>query len=148
VGPASFLRELREQRGEAEVAVAENIIAWARKRGFGLTWGSGKSYGSFIPVLDHGGDSYGPIVVWTSGAINIQLERLRTKGTFKAKGKRVDFIRRLNKVPGVEISDAAIDRMPPVALAALVDDSALRTFLNALDWFAHEVSAHKPRHKP
>jgi hypothetical protein len=51
---------------------------------------------------------------------------------FEDEGKRVELVRRLNAIPGVQIpEEAAVNSRPSVPLATFVLPEALRPFLPA-----------------
>ncbi|MGH3089470.1 MAG: hypothetical protein ACRDSJ_19435, partial [Rubrobacteraceae bacterium] len=55
--------------------------------------------------------------------------------------KRLEFLRRLNEVPGFDMSETAIDKHPTLRLTDLGTADALAKFLEALDWLVEEVKA-------
>jgi hypothetical protein len=135
----SFVRELATQRSSTEAAVARRLIGWARKRGLQSGWGRGKVDGSFTPKLEYGGKSTGPVVVWTTGDIEVYLEWLKTLAPFDSEPKRREFVERLNEIPDVEIDTMAIPVKPVIGLAALTGEDALEAFVAALDWWFAEL---------
>lgn len=137
---ASFLAELERTHGRGEVAVARELLAWARGQRMRVTWGRGRVEGSFIPVLDHGGQSHYPLAVYTSGRCEIQFQWLRPP--FDDPELRRAFLRRVNQIPGVHFPEDAITRRPRVLLSLLAaDPEALRVLLQALEWFSSTVRA-------
>jgi hypothetical protein len=135
----SFLQALAEERGDAERAVASKVIGWTTERGLRSDYGRGKFYGSFFPVVDHGGDWYSPVALWTNGRVEVQFGLLSRRPTFDAEAKREELAQRLNAIEGVEIPLDAITRSPSFPLATLARDAALAPFLDVLDWFVAEV---------
>lgn len=138
----SFMRTLAEECGEEEQAVASKVVAWAKERGLRLAYGSGKRYGSLIPVVDHGGDGYAPVALWTNGRVEVQFDYLARKPPFDTEAKRAELAQRLNAIAGVEIPlDAITGRLPSFPLATLTNDQVLTPFFDTLDWFVSEVRA-------
>ena len=139
----SFLEKLEAQAPEA-VNPAEAILNWAESEESGVSrivWGKGRKYGTFYPTLDHNGTAHRPLQIWTDGSLYIQLGDIETKTPFDDEHKRSELLRRLNKVPGITISDEAKNKYPRVWLAALNRETALEQFLKVLDWFVEEVKA-------
>jgi hypothetical protein len=134
-----FMGTLADERGSEEAAVAARVIAWAKERNLRSSWGTGKIYGSFFPVVDHGGNWYAPVAIGTSGIVEVQFHFFASKPPFDAEDKREELAQRLNAIPGVNIPLDAINRRPNFPLAVLSDDAALRAFLNTLDWFVAAV---------
>jgi len=135
----SFMRTLADERGEEEQAVASKVVAWAKEDGLRLAYGRGKINGLVFPVVDHGGDWYAPVALWTNGSVQVQFGPLSKKPPFDTEAKQAEFARRLNAVPRVEIPEDAITPLPHFALSALIGEPELRSFLDALDWFVSEV---------
>ncbi len=138
---ASFFAELEAKRGPAEAAVARELFEWARVQMPRFTWGKGKVDGSFIPVLDHDGQPYYPLALYTYGRLEIQFQWL-TRPPFDDRELRRDFLRRLNEIPGVSFPEDAITRRPSIQLSVLAaDPAALQSLKNVLDWFCVTVRA-------
>jgi hypothetical protein len=75
----SFFKELKSRRSIEEAEIARKILDWARDK---FWWGKGKQDGSFYPVLDHNGEQYYPIAIWTYGKIEIQFQWLMNRSAF------------------------------------------------------------------
>jgi hypothetical protein len=140
----SFVHALAQERGEDERAAALKVIAWTKERGLRSDYGRGRLYGSFFPVVDHGGDWYAPVALWTNGRVEMQFGLLSRRPAFDSESKREEFAQRLNAIEGVEIPLDAITRQPSFALTTLTRDAALVPFLDALDWFVSEVRSIEP----
>jgi hypothetical protein len=136
---ASLLRELEKSQGPAEAQVARELIEWTRVQRLRPWWGTGR--GGFGPVLDHAGQQYYPFGVSSRGTVNISFQYL-TRPPYDAE-LRLEFLRRLNDIPGVSIPDDAITRRPSIPLALLAaDPKALKALKDALDWFCETVRSH------
>jgi hypothetical protein len=138
---ASVFTTLAEKRGSDEVAAARKILEWARSQLPRFTWGHGRVDGSFAPVLDHGSVPHWLFVLYTNGRVEIQFQYMRLKPPFDELSKRRELLRRLNEIPGIQISEEALEKRPSIALAAFVDPVALKQFLDALDWAVTEIKA-------
>lgn len=137
---ASFLADLEARRGSDEAAVARKILKWVETRPFNIWWGKGKNDGSFFPMLDHKGTRYWLISVWTYGRLEVQFQQMKTE-PFNREPERLELLRRLNEIPGVDLSTDRINKRPSFPLSALKDETALNQFLEVLDWFVREVEA-------
>jgi len=51
------------------------------------------------------------------------------------------LLRRLNEIPGVAIPADSISKRPSFPLSVLKDETALKQFLETLDWFMEEAKA-------
>ena len=137
---ASFLHELEARRGGSEAEVARELLEWAGIQEARIFWGSGKVDGAFQPVFDHAGQAYYPLGVWTYGRLEIQFQYVMRQPPFDDVELRLEFLRRLNEIPGVSIPDDAITRRPRIPLALFAaDPKALKALKGALDWFCETV---------
>jgi hypothetical protein len=136
---ASFFAELTARRGEAEAEVARRILRWCDQKGCRIWWGKGVQSGSFLPMVDHGGNEHWTIAVWTYGTVEIQFKWMRKKSPFDADSKRQQLRGKLNAVPGISLPVEAIEKRPNVPLQVLTAPGALARFLEVLDWVVDEV---------
>lgn len=136
---ASFTAALATSRGSQEVVVFRRILDWVRERGLHLWWGKGVTQGSCYPMLDYQGDSYWTFAVWTGGSVSIQFGMLQAKPPFDDEAKRRELLDRLNRIPGVNISEERLAKYPSFPLRVLTDSAALDQFLAAFDWVVEEI---------
>jgi hypothetical protein len=134
----SFFLQLESRRNPQEASVARKILEWATEGEPRIRWGKGTQDGSFVPVLEHQGKTHSLIGVWTYGTLEIQFEYM-TKPPFSSESERLDFLHRLNRIPGISIPEDAISRRPPVKLSVLEDETALKQFLETLDWAIEKI---------
>jgi hypothetical protein len=66
---------------------------------------------------------------------------VRHNAPFDVDEKRLELLRRLNELPGVDLPEDAIRRRPSILLVTLVDPSALAMFLKGIEWTIQEVEA-------
>lgn len=134
----SFFRELGAQ-APAAVGPARAIFGWATDKASRVGWGKGKQYGTFYPVVAHEGTEHKPIQVWTGDYLYVLIGDLGSNPPFSEESKRSELVRRLNDIPGVAIN--AVDRYPSIPLTTFGSDSALKQFLEVLDWAVREIKA-------
>jgi hypothetical protein len=137
----SFFADLTARRGPEAAQVAQALLDWAKARGLRLWWGRGKQDGSFFPILDHAGESYWTISVWTYGSLEIQFKMLATRASFADEAARRDLLERFRAVgmPGVTLPDDAIGRRPSMQLTALSDPAVRERFLGVLDSMIRQI---------
>jgi hypothetical protein len=136
----SFFTALEARRGADEAGVARKILEWAETGPFDIWWGKGKHDGSFFPMLEHKDTRHWLISVWTYGRLEVQFQQMKTE-PFNRESKRLEFLRRLNEVPGIDLPTSRINKRPSFLLSVLKDEAALRQFLEVLNWFVQEVEA-------
>jgi hypothetical protein len=52
---------------------------------------------------------------------------------------RLELLKRLKEVPGVNLSEDAITRRPSIPLSVLAPSGALSEFTKVLDWMVREI---------
>lgn len=137
----TFFEDLEKRRGPSETAVARRILEWAQGNMPNIWWGRGRRDGSFFPGLDHNGRWHQVIGVWTYGSVEVQFQYMQSKPPFDQDSKRLELLRRLNEIPGIDLPDDAIARRPSIPLSILAKPQVLEKFLETLDWFTEEVKA-------
>lgn len=137
----SFFKELEARRGTEEAMIARKILEWATSKTSRVVWGKGKQYGTFSPTLDHEGMAHKPVQVWTDGSLPIWFGEMRNKPPFSDELKRLEILRRLNEIPGLDLTNTAIDKYPNISLSTLNSEAALKRFLETLDWVVEEISS-------
>jgi hypothetical protein len=135
-----FFADLEARRGVEEASVATKILEWAEMRPFYIWWGKGKNDGSFFPMLEHKGARHWLISVWTYGRLEVQFQQMKTE-PFDRGSERLELLRRLNEISGVDLSADRINKRPSFPLSVLSKEAALNQFLETLDWFVREVKA-------
>lgn len=136
----SFLEVLIQEHGEEAAQVARAILAWARDREIGIWWGSGQR-GAMIPGLYHGDRWHSTLYAWTNGYLEFPFQRFAGQPPFDDDALRLEFLRRLNEIPGVDLADEMIDRRPKVPMQPFLDTAAQNQLFDALDWLVETVRA-------
>lgn len=129
-----------------EANVARKILAWCNVHFSRVTW----TGASFVPVLDYGGRfSHNPITVYCRGKavrVGIKFGRMKNRNRLSDE-KRAELLRRLNKIPGVNLPQDSIDGYPNIPFSMIANARALAQFLMAIAWTIHEVkAAHQNKH--
>jgi hypothetical protein len=140
----SFFAELTARRGEVEAEVARRILRWSERKGCRIWWGRGVQSGSFLPMVDHAGEQFWTLAVWTYGTVEIQFVYMRRRRPFDAEEKRRELRDRLNAIPGISIPEDGIERRPNVPLQGLTEPEALAQLLKVLDWVVDEILREVP----
>jgi hypothetical protein len=136
----SFLEEMQRRTSAEEAQVARAIIDWSKTRFSRLTWGMGAIDGGFSPALDHAGRSYFPFYLWTNGKIELQFYWMSGMRPFDQEDKRLELLRKLNEIPGVELPDSAISRRPAMPLAPFAAPGSLSMLFGVFEWFIGEAT--------
>ena len=137
----SFLQAMGEQTGIDEADVTRKIFEWSKQNVSRITWAKT----SFSAVLDYGAESsHTPFVVYAlgkpRGKIEIPFKGMGKKNPpFNTEEKRLELLRRLNEIPGVNLLPDSIDRYPTFSLSALANANALTQFFQVIAWTIQEV---------
>lgn len=134
----SFFADLAA-RAPQVTDVAERLLDWAADEGLEIWWGEGKRTGSFVPILETGGQRQQTFAVWSDGSIEFYFYWWAYKPPFSDDVLRAEMLTRLNEISGVALPDSAVSKRPSVPLDLLADDKAWRTFEAAFDWFLDQI---------
>ena len=100
-----------------------------------------------MPIVDYGGAfTHNPItVVGSSKAprVGIKFGRMRNRQKLTAN-QRLELLRLLNEIPGVDLPSDSIEKFPSIPLSVLAREGSLDKFLAAIEWVNDEV---KKMHK-
>ncbi len=137
----SFFKELESKRGAIETDIARKIYEWG-KANARIWWGSGKIYGSFCPVIDYKGVNYPFLLVGTSGSLALQFYVLKSRAPFADdESKLLELLNRINKIPGIYVSEDAINRSPSITLSNLNNPDLIKQFLDVMDWLLSTIKS-------
>ena len=138
----SFLDALQDRCGGEDVTVASSIIDWARLIGLRDWWGKGKRNGSYIPVYDApSGTAYSLFAVWTSCWLEFYFQHYKNWPPFDELEKRKELMKRLNEIPGVNLTENEIDKRPSVPLSIFQNEANLKALQSAFEWFVAQLEA-------
>lgn len=138
---ASYLAEMRQQRGAEECQVARRLIEWAREQKLDHAFTRAQQSSSFTPTVRVPGGPRYPISVSTAGSLWVQMRWLRESAPFGDEAKREELRAKLNAIPGVSIATERMTGYPTIPLKALANDDALRSCLAVLTWVVQELRA-------
>jgi hypothetical protein len=136
-----FFTQLHE-KSPSEANVARRIMEWATQNSLPVNWRGS----SFVPIVDYGGEyTHNPITVTGRGKprVGIKFGRMRNRQKLSEE-ERLELLRRLNDIPGVDLPVDSIDRFPSIPLSTLAKGDALERFLRAIEWVNNEVKKGKP----
>lgn len=141
IAEADFMAQAVTDRPEAEVKIVRQLIEWARRQGLDDNFRQGERGSAFIPALNHSGRFFYPVSVQLKGTIVIQMRWLKDRPPFNKADKRQELFHRIEQIPGLRVSDAAMEGYPKFPISSLIDDSRLLSFTATLDWLVNEIRA-------
>jgi len=105
--------------------------------------GSGRIYGSCIPVLEVGGTSYWLFALWTNGRIEIVFQYFKNKPPLDSIEIRKMFLRKLNQIPDVNLPEESIEKRPTIPLIVFKKEENLKQLLSAFERLIDAVKNYK-----
>jgi len=134
----SFFGALREKDPISE-SVASKILFWAKSRCTRIYWGEGIRLGAFVPIYQTEKGKHQLFAVWTNGVVEIYFQWYQNKSPFESEQKRLEILRRLNEIEGVQLPADAIKRKPSIKMSILSDQKSLDKFLSIFEWMLEEI---------
>ncbi len=136
---ASFFNEILNRKGELAASVARDIYEWAKPKLTRIWWGEGTRTGSFVPVYHHKGVDHQLFAVYTYGRVEIYFYWYTYKPPFNDEKKRLELLKRLNAIDGVNIPEEAIAKRPSIVLSNLDTNDKIEQFIQAFDWYLEVI---------
>jgi hypothetical protein len=127
----SIVAELGTRVSTVEVQAARKIIDWMKANADQIWFGKGQRSGSVGGVFARpDGASFYPILLWTYGSIEFQFQWMKGKPYFDAMDHRRDLMHRLNRISGVSITEADLNKRPTIALSSIASDVSLQQLVS------------------
>ena len=136
---ASFMRDLLEIRGEAEVAISEHLLEWSKTEADWVRWCEGGNHGAFVPILQPSPSSarqIHPFDVWSNGWIGIDVDALTSIEPLV--DDLAHLVDALEAVPGLELQGDGSGRQR-FPLSALSSSQAMAAFKEAASEFMRAI---------
>lgn len=135
----SFFDELSKLCSSEVVASARSMLQWMEKNApSGIIYGKGTITGSIICVLKSAAGKFYPFSVWTSGKVYINFIN-SLKPPFDSREKRLEFLKKLNSIPGVKLPESCIEGDPMIPMEMLTHEGKTEQFLAAMDWYKAQL---------
>ncbi len=142
----SYYTNMSERLGDEAVATARAIVAGLSSQGMDASiGGQGKSYGSIVFVLQQGGNSHRPLVIYGDGAVEVRFNHIQKHPPFDQRERRQELLNRLNAIPGVRLLAPNLDTHPSFRIELLYNPAHLDAFLAVWAWYTDEIRADRPR---
>ena len=115
--------------------VIELFTAWRAMGGF-VTFGTSTDVGAFLHVREPSAGSHiWPIVVYSSGPVEVVFQWLANRAPFDDRKLRDEFRARLNLARDVDLPESKLESRPSFSLEVLADITARAKVTDALEWF-------------
>jgi hypothetical protein len=135
---SAIYSEIERRFGADASAAAKKIGTWMKSNADRIWFGQGARSGSMCAVFRSGNQDLYPLNLWTYGKIEIGFQMMQ-KPPFDDRAKRIELLRRLNKIDDVVIPVDAVDLRPSIPLQLLTSAPSLAKLFEATDWFATQL---------
>ena len=71
--------------------------------------------------------------------MEVQFQYLKNRPAFDSIEKRMELLKRINEIPGVNLPEDGIDRRPSIRLSALTHNDASNHLLNVFAWIIEVI---------
>jgi hypothetical protein len=117
------------------------VLAWCKENGIQANAWKSRNWASLFPLVEHKSKQHWPCVFRTDGKVEVSFRRMLYRPHFNQEENRRELLRRLNEIPGVNLPEDSITRLPTVPLSAFLDGARLENLLEVLKWFFEQVRA-------
>ncbi len=144
----SFFEAMKTNGSSAtDIGTARKLLMWSKEKFSEINWGAA----SFSPVFHYGGESsFNPISVYTSAKpnlnarIKLRFPRMTQKNPpFGSAQKRLEFLKQLNEIAGIDLPSESIDHASLIPLTPLANDDSMRRFQSVIEWAIKQVTPSK-----
>ncbi len=138
-----FLVQLENHNSPAvQHGVLSLMRSWSQMGGeLDYGWGEMTSCVFLVPEAVAGVRRVRPIAIYPDISVEVAFQHLLVRPPFDDIAVRNEFRERLNRAPGVEISESRLNSRPPIAIEVLGDEVARREIDDALAWFFEVFAA-------
>jgi hypothetical protein len=135
------MTEMERAAGLKAVAVAKGLLHWSEE--FSQTVWSGVD-GIFTATIMKDDGKYPLFKVGTDGRFGFRLRRLCMKPVFSDREVQIEMLRRVNEIPGVNLTEETLGSKAGFELALLNDPLALQKFKAVVEWLADQIKKSSP----
>jgi hypothetical protein len=129
-----FLSELAKNTSQEDVVIARRIKKWADETGITNDFGTGDELGSLFLEYWNGKKVLVSLTLNTDGNVRIDFRWMRTYPPFTDKNKRIELVRQLNAINGMQLSESGIEGYPIFPIRLLRSEEAFIQFTRVIQW--------------
>jgi hypothetical protein len=137
----SFFKYMEEHCLPEDVATGRKLYHWFESKGYRIWWGKGASLPGFVPVLDLADQKHQICEVWGNGSYEVMFQWYAYKPQFAEEAKRVELLKKFNRIPGVNLPANSITRRPSIPLSAFREAANFELLIEILEWMEAEIRA-------
>lgn len=139
---STYFAEIERLYPDDRGAFVRAFYDWNVAQGYQIVWGTGVHNGSFQGRRTVNGKSYIPAVCFTGGTLEIELYWMSSWPPFDDLEKRREFVRRINRIPGVSIAEddnTLVNKRPNISFDVLAQPEAFELLTDAVRWFMDQA---------
>ncbi len=136
---AAYMEMLAKREDQDLLDVSRRLLDWAREEGLPLHWSSARDVPLFAPAIETPSGAAYFVEITAKGRIDVLFDQLRETDAFRDDEKRLEVLRRLNRIPGMGMPEFTINKRPAFSLNALVSDEAFEQFTSTFRWVAQQL---------
>lgn len=133
-----FLAELAKNTTPEDAATAKKIKVWADTNGITNEFGFGDELGSLFLEYWRENKVLVSFTLNTDGNVRIDFRWMRTYPPFTEKAKRIELVKQVNGIKGVNIPEDAISGYPTFPISFLRDEQEFEKFIKIVQWIMQE----------
>ncbi|MDH4078873.1 MAG: hypothetical protein OEU68_03565 [Nitrospira sp.] len=135
----SFIADTRKHCGD-EIAQLARSIYESSVAEFGYVRFSGNTSPRFGPTFSLDGIGARAFIIKSHGQITFRFVEWKPMPWGKNRVIGKGFLERLNKIPGIDLSEEDLGRKPSRPLELLLDPTNFKFFKDAVSWLKHTVA--------
>lgn len=137
----SFFADLEERRA-AVARMVRDLYDWTLAQGMRSQFGTGGKFGTWAPVIEVAGTEYVPIRITMEGRGVLYFLFAYLPPPFDRESVRLEWLRRVNEIPGVSFEPDVINTAKSVRLATLAaEPGSLQALKNVVSWVASTATS-------
>ena len=140
----SIFAEIARQKGVQVAEAARKVFQRLKENATKVSFGKGKIYGNAFPSLDDDRGRQLHLHVSTGGSIGVNFADMKYP-PFSDIALRRELLDRLNRVPGINISENLLERYAGFEIQKVLDASGFDKLLEVVDWVIAQVIASRAK---
>ncbi len=134
---AGFFEDMYDRHGEIASRTARRLLDWISPKVSRVWWGTARSYGSFVPVIEKEGISYQILRcdTWRPG-VQVYFAIFKDRGLMDLEDRK-RLKERLEQIDGVAIGNVA--KYPSFNLETLYTDEGFKAFTRIYDEIIEKI---------
>ncbi|MFH1085481.1 MAG: hypothetical protein V1772_06940, partial [Chloroflexota bacterium] len=138
---ATFLEALGRKGPASAVEAARRILDWARRQAISVSWGHGKHYGSFVPIVAQKGIKHQLFAVWSDNHFQFYFYLSDKKPLHHSEERLAALGQQFRAIGGIDLPGEVVGHAPQIQLDILADDARREALLRVYDELIAEIRA-------